>query len=61
MKINTQKENFISDFIKLGYSMSEATELAEVANIYTGFCDCVQGIEMATESLKYMMDTFDKI
>ena len=60
-EIGTTIDGLVSstaDFARLGYSMSEATELAEVANIYAVVGDDIESVETATESLISTMTAF---
>lgn len=60
-EIGTTIDGLVSstaDFARLGYSMSEATELAEVANIYSVVGDDIESVETATESLISTMTAF---
>lgn len=60
-EIGTTIDGLVSstaDFARLGYSMSEAAELAEVANIYAVVGDDIDSVETATESLISTMTAF---
>ena len=50
--------NAIADFARLGYSVEEATNLAEVATVYTNVGDDVNDIGQATQSIISTMKAF---
>lgn len=51
--------NSTADFARLGYSLSDATELAKVATVYTHVGDDLSGIDEATESIISTMKAFN--
>lgn len=60
-EIGTTIDGFVSstaDFARLGYNMSDASKLAEVANIYAVVGDEIDSVETATASLISTMTAF---
>ena len=60
-EIGTTIDGLVSssaDFARLGYSISDSAELAEVANIYAVVGDEIESVETATESLISTMTAF---
>ena len=60
-KIGTTVDGLISstaDFARLGYSLKDAQELAEVANIYAVVGDEIDSVDQATESLISTLTAF---
>lgn len=60
-EIGTTIDGLVSstaDFARLGYSISEASQLAEVANIYAVVGDEIDSVETATSSLISTMTAF---
>ena len=43
--------NAVADFARLGYSISEATELAKAASVYKNVGDGIDNVQQATESI----------
>jgi TP901 family phage tail tape measure protein len=54
----TEFVNATADFARLGYSIKEASGLAEVASVYTNIGDGVDSIDDATESIISTMKAF---
>ena len=50
--------NATADFARLGYSISEATELAKAASVYKNVGDGIDSVEQATESIISTMKAF---
>lgn len=62
-QIGTSISGFVSstaDFARLGYSFSDAQNLAEVANIYAVVGDEVESVDVATQSLVSTLAAFGK-
>jgi len=51
--------NSTADFARLGYSLDEASKLAEVANIYNVVGDEISGVDQATSSIISTMKAFN--
>ncbi|EKC50533.1 hypothetical protein OBE_14085, partial [human gut metagenome] len=52
----TDYVNSTASFARLGYSMSEAKELAEVANVYSVVGDEISSIDEASSSVRSSVD-----
>lgn len=50
--------NAVADFARLGYSISEATELAKAASVYKNVGDGIDNVQQATESIISTMKAF---
>lgn len=61
VEIGTSYSDFVNstaDFARLGYSMEDATNLSEVANIYAVVGDEISGVDQATTSIISTMKAF---
>ena len=54
----TDYVNSTANFVRLGYSMADATQLSEVANIYSVVGDEISGIDEASSSVISTMQAF---